>query len=49
MLAHSFNRFYIVTKFILPTIKDLQFSTLNFNCNSEYLKDSDKEHIAEAK
>ena len=27
MLAHSFDRFYVVTKFILPTIKDLKFST----------------------
>ena len=25
MLAHSFNRFYVITKFKLPTIKDLKF------------------------
>ena len=25
MLAHSFNRFYVVTKFILPTFRDLNF------------------------
>ena len=31
MLAHSHNRFYVITKFILPTIKDLKFSKLNFN------------------
>ena len=30
ILAHSFNRFYVVTKFILPTVEDLKFSTLNF-------------------
>ena len=49
MLAHSFNRFYIVTKFFLPTIKDLKFSTLNFNSNCEYLKESDKKHNADGK
>ena len=27
MLAHSFDRFYVVTKFILPSIGDLNFST----------------------
>ena len=25
MLAHSFDRFYVVTKFTLPTIGDLNF------------------------
>ena len=25
MLSHSFDRFYVVTKFILPTINDLNF------------------------
>ena len=29
MLAHSFERFYVVTKFILPTVKDLKFSAIN--------------------
>ena len=29
MLAHSFDRFYVVTRFVLPTVKDLKFSTLN--------------------
>ena len=37
MFAHSFDRFYIVTKFILPTIVDLKFSALNFDNNCEYL------------
>ena len=31
MLVHSFDRFYVVTKFILPTINDLKFSTINFD------------------
>ena len=28
MLAHSFDRFYIITKFVLPTMKDLKFSPI---------------------
>ena len=31
MLTHLFNRFYIVTKFMLPSIKDIKFSSLNFD------------------
>ena len=31
MLVHSFDRFYVVTKFILPTIRDLKFSKLDFD------------------
>ena len=31
MLAHSFDRFYVVTKFMLPTIVDLKFSKLDFD------------------
>ena len=31
MLAHSFDRFYVVTKFILTTINDLKFLTINFD------------------
>ena len=31
MLAHSFNRFYVVTKSILPMIGDLKFSKLDFD------------------
>ena len=26
MPSHPFDRFYVVTKFVLPTIKDLKFS-----------------------
>ena len=29
MLAHLFERFYVVTKFMLPTIGDLKFSKLD--------------------
>ena len=31
MLVHSFDRFYVVTKFMLPMIGDLKFSKLNFD------------------
>ena len=37
MLAHSFDRFYVVTKFILPSIGDLTFSTLNYENTCAYL------------
>ena len=37
MLAHSFDRFYMVTKFILPSIGDLKFSTLKYNNTCAYL------------
>ena len=36
MLAHSFDRFYVVTKFILPTTGDLKFSKLNFDYTCAY-------------
>ena len=28
MLAHSFDRFYVVTKFILPTLDELKLSPI---------------------
>ena len=37
MLVHSFDRFYVVTKFILPTIKDLNFLKLNYGNTCAYL------------
>ena len=36
MLAHSFDRFYVVTKFILPTI-DLNFSKLKYDDTCVYM------------
>ena len=36
MLAHSFDRFYVVTKFMLPMIGDLKFSKLNFDDTCAY-------------
>ena len=31
MLAHLFDRFYIVMKFMLPLMGDIKFSNLNFD------------------
>ena len=36
MLAHSFDRFYVVTKFMLSTIGDLKFSKLDFDYTCAY-------------
>ena len=37
MLAHSFDRFYIVTKFMLPSMEDIKFSKLNFDHSCIYM------------
>ena len=37
ILAHSFDRFYIVTKFMLPSVKDIKFSNLNFDQSCTYM------------
>ena len=37
MLADSMDRFYVVTKFMLPSIGDLKFSTLNYDNTCAYL------------
>ena len=37
MLAHSFEKFNVVTKFILPSIGDLNFSTLNYANRCAYI------------
>ena len=37
MLTHSFDRFYVVTKFILPFIGDLEFLKLNYDKTYAYL------------
>ena len=41
MLAHSFDRFYVVTKFELPKIEDLKLTTFTFDFACRYLM-SDK-------
>ena len=37
MLMHSFDRFYIITKFILPSMRDIKFSHLNFDNSCSYV------------
>ena len=37
MLAHSFDRFYIIAKFMLPSMGDLKFSNLNFDHSCTYI------------
>ena len=37
MLMHSFDRFYIITKFILPLIGDIRFSHLTFDDSCSYM------------
>ena len=37
MLAHSLDRFYIVTKFMLPSVQDVKFPTLNFDQSCTYM------------
>ena len=37
MLTHSFDRFYIITKFILLSIGDIRFSHLNFDDSCLYM------------
>ena len=49
MLAHSFDRFHVVTKIILPTANDLKFSALKFNKDYKYLWKRSKNQTKEAK
>ena len=52
MLAHLFDRFYIVAKIMLPSMGDLEFSNLNFEHSCAYMNkkytDSSK-YLAELK
>ena len=55
MLTHSFDRFYVVTKFMLPSIRDIRFSRLNFDytcayMNKEYVPNTDsRKYLTELK
>ena len=37
MLSHSFGRFYLVAKFISPTIDHIKISSITFDTESSYL------------
>ena len=41
MLAHLFDRFYVVTKFILPMMDDLKLSPIRYDKECKYLSDLD--------
>ena len=49
MVAHSFDRFYVVTKFILPTMDDLKLSPINCNRECRYLENLDNNSNEEIK
>ena len=38
MLLHSFDRFYVVITFIVPSVNDLKFSIINSNKRCDYLQ-----------
>ena len=38
MLAHSFDRFYVVTKFILPILDDLKMSPIEYDEDCKYIR-----------
>ena len=48
MLAHSCDKFYVVTKFILPTIDDLKFSKTKYSEQCKHLQ-KEKGHTNKAK
>ena len=48
MLVHSFDIFYVVTKFILSSIGDLNFLKLNYDNTCAYLYDRNT-HDADTK
>ena len=36
-LSHLFDRFYVVTKFELPKVKDLEFTTISYDVGCKHL------------
>ena len=41
-LSHSFDRFYVVTKYKLPKVEDLKFMTISYDSDCKYLDDAKK-------
>ena len=39
-ISHSFDRFYVVTKFELPKVQDLQFTTIPYDKGCNHLDDT---------
>ena len=44
MLGHSFDRLYVVTKFILPTLDDLKLSPIGYDKECNYIPDLDDQN-----
>ena len=42
MLSHSFDRFCVATKFKLPRVEDLKFTTIDFDSTCSYLNGNEK-------
>ena len=40
MFSHSFDRFYVVTKFEIPKVEDLRFTTFSFDLTCKHLNTS---------
>ena len=49
MVAHLFNRLYIATKIILPTMDDLKLSPVNYDGECKYLENLDDNNNEEIK
>ena len=49
MLAHLFDRFYVITKFILPTLDDLKLSPIKYDKECKYLCNLDNHDNEEIK
>ena len=49
MLPHSFDRFYVVMKFILPTLDDLRLSPIKYDKKCNYLHHLDDQEIEQIK
>ena len=43
MLTHSFDRFYVITKFVLPTLDDLKLYRIKYDKECNYLRNLDDE------
>ena len=49
MLTHSFDRFYVVTKFVLPTLDNLKLSLIKYDKECKYIYDLDDQDNEEIK
>ena len=49
MLMHSFDRFYVVTTFMLPSLGDLKFSDLNYDNTCAYLDNRNAQNTGTGK